>query len=38
MMLVDADAVEAQLVGIGQRVDVFAVEIVPLDRIVQTVG
>ena len=38
MMLVDADAVEAQLVGVGEGVDVFAVEFVPLDRIVERVG
>ena len=35
MMLVDADAVEAQLVGVGERVDVLAVEVVALDGIVK---
>ena len=38
MMLVDADAVEAQLVGVGQRVDIFAIEVVALDGIVELLG
>ena len=32
VVLVDADAVEAELVGVGERVDVFAVEVVAFDR------
>ena len=35
VVLVDADAVEAQLVGVGQGVDVFVVELVALDRVVE---
>ena len=34
VMLVDADAVEAKLVSVGEGVDVLAIEIMPLDRIV----
>jgi len=38
MMLVDTDAVETQLLGIGQGVDVLAIKIVALDRIVEAIG
>src|SRR5206468_2711948 len=38
MVLVDADAVEAQLIGVSERVDVLAIELMSLDRIVELVG
>src|SRR5262249_55018611 len=38
MMFIDADAVEAELVGIGESVDVFAVEIMALDGVVKAIG
>ena len=38
MVLVDADAVEPQLLDRGECVDVLAVQLVTLDRIVKGVG
>src|SRR5256885_4722955 len=38
MVLVDTDAVKAQLVGVGEGVDVLAVEVVSLDGIVEAIG
>ena len=38
VVFVDADAIETQFVGVGEGVDVFAVEIVALHRIVEGIG
>jgi hypothetical protein len=37
VVLINADAVEAQFLGVGERVDVLAVEVVALDRVVEAV-